>query len=109
MQARVERSQTRLERACKTARGVGVAYDARASQLDACDKSVRVRSDDHRDVLEARCVRRIDDVLDERSTVERREQLLGSEPASLAGREDQATDLRRIGLSARPQETPRRD
>src|SRR2546429_7415578 len=101
MQVRVERSQAQLERARKTARGVWVSHDAHAAQLDTGEECVRVRSDDDRDVLEARRVRGVDDVLDERSTVERREQLLGSEPASFARREDQATDLRPIRLRAR--------
>src|SRR5206468_11157384 len=97
VQARVERAKPELERARQATRGIWVAYDARAPWIDLGHE---IAGTDHKHgVLETRSVRGVDHVLDERSPIERRKQLLRTEAAGFARREDHAADLRRLGLN----------
>ena len=98
VESAVQRTEARLKRARKTASGVPVVDDARAAHVEPREEAFRVRAENEHDVFEARRVRGIDNVLDERSTVERREELLSAETPRLAGGEDHAADLRGVVL-----------
>ena len=63
VKAGVQRAQTRLKRARKTACRIWVADDARATHVHAGEKIVSVRADDEHDVFQARNIRGVDHVL----------------------------------------------